>query len=231
MGDGGSAVFTFGSSVKNYPPPPPEPPDPKPWAPVFEPNKASLYPVDIQIGGTLLDSVKNAAYQEAKKEASLLKNPVSTPSGKDLAEAFTDVATGGGLPFLDLGKMAIGSLLQAVINGDAGNVARVRRLAYYYFMAGFVQVISIGVPAEPKTDFGKKYYTLGQNEAHKLDPQQRYQVQMALLYYISKNPNSGWRIPTPENWKFPDDYARNWSPERLADALYNQLYKPKYSVD
>lgn len=216
---------------RQLPPAPPEPPDPRVWTPVFVPDRTTNYTIDIRTGNTIVNAVKNAAYQEAKKEAALLKNPVSTPSGKDLFDTFQDLAKGGEIPFLDMGKMAIGSLLQAVINGQAGDVARVRRAAYFFFAAGFVQVIALQSPAQPKTVFGRKYYELGQKEAGKLTPQQQYQVQMSLLYYASQNPTSGWRIPQPQDWKFPDDYARNWSPERLTDALYNQLYRTKYSVD
>lgn len=213
-------------------PPRIDPPDPvvqppKPWIP----GKPDKFTDDIKDGKSILDRLKNDVYREAKKEASLPKNPIEPPSAKDLVGTFKDVVKGGDLPAVEFAKMILGSMFDVAAANMAGQVAGVRRRAYTFYVAGFVEVLAGQIVTPPANLFDKKYFEMGENAARTLNAVQRYQVQLALLYYASQNPETGWRISQPLNWTFPDDYARNWSPGRLGQALYDQLYQHRYSVD
>ena len=209
-----------------------EPPDPvfrppKPWKPGRPENFAN----DIKEGNNILDRLKNIVYQEAKKEAALPSNPISPPSAEGLLSTLKDVATGGELPALAFAKMILGDLFDVAASNMAGPVAKVRRRAYGLFIAGFVQVVAEQDVNPPTDPFDKKYFDLGERSARTLSEIQRYQVQLALLHYFSQNPPSTWGFPRPLGWTSPDDYGRNWSPERLGTAFYNQLYHARYSID
>jgi len=84
--------------------------------------------------------------------------------------------------------------------------SRIRYGAYTLFVAGFVQVLAEQAVSAPTDPIDKKYFDLGQ-PARTLNEVQRYQVQLALLYYYSQNPAGAnpWIIPQPLGWVFPDD--------------------------
>jgi hypothetical protein len=213
-------------------PPEIEPPDPviKPPSP-WIPGDTAKFADDIKDGNAIIDRLKGAVYQQAKKEAALPKNPIDPPSAKDLGDAFQDVVTTGEMPVAGFAKMILGDMFDVAAANMAGPVAKRRRRAYMFYIAGFVSVLAEQFAPPPADPFDKKYFNMGDQAARSLNPKQRYQVQLALMYYASQNPPSGWRIPQPLDWTFPDDYARNWSPERLAQALFIQLYQRRYSVD
>lgn len=127
--------------------------------------------------------------------------------------------------------MILGDLLDVAASSMAGPVTRVRQRAYLLYVTGFVQVIAEQDVSAPTDPFDKKYFDLGQRAARPLNEVQRYQVQLALLRYYSQNPPSSWRIPQPLGWVFPDDYARNWSPQRIGTAFYISLSQKRYLVD
>ena len=209
-----------------------EPPDPtfppaKPWRPGKKENCAQ----DLKAGNNILERLKNAVYQNAKHDAALPKNLISPPSLRDFLSTGKDVVTGGEIPWIFFAKMILGDLLDVAASSMAGPVTRVRQRAYLLYVTGFVQVIAEQDVSAPTDPFDKKYFDLGQRAARPLNEVQRYQVQLALLRYYSQNPPSSWRIPQPLGWVFPDDYARNWSPQRIGTAFYISLSQKRYLVD
>jgi hypothetical protein len=188
---------------------------------------------DISDGDKLVENIKNTVYQQARKEKKLEKNPVDLPSTKDVVKTFSSVVKGGDIPGVLMAKMAVGSMLQSFINSQAGDVASVRRKAYAWFIAGLVEEITWWkMERTPMSSFEKKYYELGHQNARRYSPKERYQIQLSLLHYASQNPTSfgGWAIPHPQKWHFPEEYARRWDPRLIGEALFNQLYRTKYSV-
>jgi hypothetical protein len=217
------------------PPPPPDPPDPDPPPPiqrdVFDQYlNENTYPDDVRRGNDMVEQIKNKVSQEAKKDSHLAKNPVSAPSVKNMGKTFKDVAKGGGIPARTFFKMAVGSWLEAVRYSQAPEIAKVRRLAYAWFIEGLLDQITLRDSDRPQSDFEKKYFELGRQAAQTYTARQRYQIQLALLYYYQRHPGSGWRIPHPKNWAF-DDYKRHWDPTLIGEALFNQLFAAKYSID
>lgn len=215
------------------PPPPPDPPDKKPEHGF--PRRENDFSKDIDHGQVLVDRVKSAAADEARKDAKLKDNPVEAPSGKDLFDAFKDVVKGGEIPGLDLAKMAVGSWFQAVLNNDAGKVVRVRMYAYAWFIEGFLQEIVESYVAKPPTSpFERRHFENGRRAGQGLTPLQKYQIKLALMYYASENTSGygGWAFPKSQEWRYPTDYRRYWDdPRILARGLAEQLYRSKYSVD
>jgi hypothetical protein len=209
-----------------------EPPDPtfspaKPW----RPGKRDDFAKDLKAGKNILELLKNAVYQNAKQDAALPKNLVSPPSLGDLWSTAKDVAKGGPILVIPFAKMILGDLLDVAASNMAGPVTRVRQRAYLLFVTGFVQVIAEQDVSAPTDPFDRKYFDLGQRSARTLNEIQRYQVQLALLHYYCENPPSGWNFPQPLRWVFPDDYGRNWSPQRIGTAFYISLSQKRYLVD
>lgn len=233
LGDGTWYVDSvrFWSTALMLPPPPPDPPDKKDTD--FE-NRPDHFPNDVDQGQVMIEGIKNRVAQEARKDASLKENPIDTPSLKDLGETVKDVFKGD-IPFVELGKMAVGSWFQAVIHSEAARVSATRGRAYVWFAEGFVnELITLYVSQVPSSSFEKKYFRLGTEEARKLSPLQRYQVKLALMRYSSENASSfgGWGTTKSQDWKYPRDYKNNWNnPGRIAHGLAEQLYRTKYRVD
>lgn len=209
------------------------------WHPVDPPERRIIhgfqprietFSIDIGFGEHLSHDAENTAYQQARKEAKLVENPIEPPSFKDMGKTGKEVAKGGDIPGTEMGKLAIGAMLQAFINSGAGEVARVRHRAYAWFAEGYIQVLAETDAGTPANAFEKKYFELGQDAARQLNKVQRYQVQIYLLRSWSLHPTSGWKIPHSQEWTFPDDYQKHWDPRLMAEALFNELYATKFSV-
>jgi hypothetical protein len=88
--------------------------------------------------------------------------------------------------------------------------------------------------AKPRTEAEKKYYRGGQNAVRKLvgGPLGQFNVQVALLHYAAENATGEWQFKLdPEEWIYPDDYIRKWSPQLLGRSMLTQLCKKEYLVE
>lgn len=139
------------------------------------------------------------------------------------------------MPWSNLGKMAVGSWFQAVLNNDAGHVVRVRMYAYAWFTEGFLQeIVPSYLAPRPNSPFEQRHFENGRNAGYGLSSLQKYQVKLALMYYASENASGygGWAFPKSQEWKYPTSYRLYWDdPRILARGLADQLFRHKYSVD
>lgn len=87
---------------------------------------------------------------------------------------------------------------------------------------------------QPRSDAEQKYFRGGGNVVRKLmsSPLVRFDVQVALLRYAAENATGTWEYKLdPDDWVFPGDYIRKWSPQLLGRSLLTQLCQQKYLVD
>jgi hypothetical protein len=183
-----------------------------------------------------LEDLKKSS--EGQDEKDLLKGTLQggKTKGDQWVEKGIDLASNipGVGPFV---KGFAGMLFDFASANFAGEVTKVRCRAYLFFVAGFIQGLTLTVGKEmPKNGFDNHFYTLGYGRAQGLLPYERYQAQIYLLEYVRDGhwlpgQTEGIRNETRQDWTFPRDYIGHWSPELLAKALTAQLHQKRYLVD
>jgi len=134
-------------------------------------------------------------------------------------------------------KVFAGMLFDFASANFAGEVTKIRCRAYLFFVAGFIQSLTLTTGKEiPKNGFDNHFSTLGSGRARGLSPDESFQAQIYLLEYVRNGhwlPGQTDRIRNEKryNWDFPGSYIGHWSPELLAKALTAQLHKKRYLVD
>jgi hypothetical protein len=150
---------------------------------------------------------------------------------ENLASAASEVLDKG----IDAATGLAGAFFEAFTAHRAGEVSKIRSRAYKAYAAGLVSVLALAPDqGRPTEVFEARFYAMGQRAADGLNPTQRYQIQLALMHYASTHPiNAGWSVGAivnyeKENWLFPDDYRKHWTPDILYGSLTTQLLVAKY---
>lgn len=154
-------------------------------------------------------------------------------TGDKVLETALDVTAyiPGAGPFI---RTIAGMMFDIAIASDASRITKIRSRAYIYFVAGYINILTLTDTAIPKTNFDKKYFQLGQRSAPKLRVPGSFWAQIALMNYAASHyTDGGWGGLgyKPETWTFPDQYITRWSPELMGRALATQLHKIEYLVD
>jgi hypothetical protein len=130
----------------------------------------------------------------------------------------------GAGPFV---KTMAGFFFEIAIASDAARVTRLRSRCYVFFVAGYVGQLALTLTGTPQRNLDKKYFDLGTRAAPAPNSPGSYRVQLALLQYAKEHYTAGgWGGLSfkERNWKFPDQYITNWSPEVLARSMGTQLH-------
>lgn len=192
-------------------------------SPLQSSTGATNYVLDKVPGGDVVTTAEAVATGDF---FSLGVKGVESFAGKYVEEA--------GVPFMEFFELTLGGMCDAAISGQAGRVSKIRSHGYVYFTYGFLlEMVCADVP-DPRSDAEVKYFVGGENVVRRLinSPLQQFYVQTALLHYASQHATGTWDFSIdPEEWIFPDNYIRKWSPQLLARSMLTQLCKQKYLVD
>jgi hypothetical protein len=91
-----------------------------------------------------------------------------------------------------------------------------------------------GKAGEQWYKWDKKYYDVGVTAAPVPSSPGSFCAQVSLMHYAKENyTDGGWGGLSfkTRNWKIPDGFIVNWSPELPGRALATQLHKLKYLVE
>jgi hypothetical protein len=146
----------------------------------------------------------------------------------------------GAGPFV---KTIAGMMFDIAIASDAARVTKIRSRFYVWFVAGYIHQLALvdtGGPVRNTANgkvgelwyrWDRKYYDLGINAAPAPNSPRSFPAQASLMHYAMEHyTDGGWGGLgfKARNWKFPDGFIVNWSPELLGRALATQLHKIKY---
>lgn len=137
-------------------------------------------------------------------------------------------ATAG--PFAPMVTLILGSFIEILIANEAGHVSRVRSHMYACYAAGVVDALVLGSPTKLERPGDKVFYDLGKKRVGMIKTENKYNVQLAMMEYVMRQPLGEWQlnpmfVGSPP---FPSAYIRYWSPEMLKRALVLKLCRPKY---
>ncbi|MDI1241320.1 MAG: hypothetical protein PSX80_05305 [bacterium] len=133
-------------------------------------------------------------------------------------------------PFAPFASVIIGSFIDFINANQAGPVSRIRSHMYACYAAGFVD----GLISESTTKLDRPgdevFYKLGQKRATKFQAEPRYNVQVAMMEYVLRQPMGEWSLNPmfAGSPPFPSAYIRYWSPDMLKRAIILKLCRPKY---
>jgi hypothetical protein len=137
----------------------------------------------------------------------------------------------GAGPFV---KTMAGFFFEIAIASDASRVTRLRSRCYIFFVAGYIGQLALTLTATPQRKLDRKYFDLGTRAAPGPYSPGSYRAQLALLQYAKEHYTAGgWGGLSfkERNWKFPDQYITNWSPEVLARSMATQLHTRKNLIE
>jgi hypothetical protein len=151
--------------------------------------------------------------------------------GDKLLEIGLDVASmAADCPFM---KTIAGMMFDVAISSDASRVAKARSRCYVYFVAGYINQLTLSDTGAPKKKVDKKFFDFGVQIAPKLGSPAHVRVQLALINYAANHyVQGGWKGLSfrAKNWNYPDQYAINWNPILLGQALTTQLHTQQYLI-
>lgn len=147
----------------------------------------------------------------------------------DLVEIGLSLSAVAG-PFAPFASIIIGSFIEVLNANQAGHVSRIRSHMYACYAAGFVDTLIASSNTKLERPGDHVFYTLGAKRASRFGPEPRYNVQLAMMEYVMRQPLGEWNLNpmfsgTPP---FPAAYIRYWSPDMLKRALMLKLCRPKY---
>jgi hypothetical protein len=133
-------------------------------------------------------------------------------------------------PFAPFASIIIGSFIEILNSNQAGHVSRVRSHMYACYAAGFVDGLIYESTTKLDRPGDEVFYKLGQKRASKFRPEPRYNVQIAMMEYVLRQPLGEWNLNPmfAGSPPFPSAYIRYWSPEMLKRAIMLKLCRPKY---
>ena len=175
-------------------------------------------------------------YEVLHKAAELgdkVKGRISDNSGvaalADLIEIGLSFSTVAG-PFAPLASIILGSFIEILIANEASHVSRVRSHMYACYAAGVVDGLILGSPTKLERPGDKVFYELGAKRAAMIKPENKYNLQVALMEYVLRQPIGEWNLNPMFTGKppFPSAYIRYWSPEMLKRGIMIKLCRPKY---
>lgn len=147
----------------------------------------------------------------------------------DLVEIGLSLSAVAG-PFAPFASIIIGSFIEILNSNAAVHVSRVRSHMYACYAAGFVDGLIYESTTKLERPGDQVFYKLGLKRASKFGAEPKYNVQIAMMEYVLRQPVGEWNLnpmfdgPPP----FPSAYIRYWSPEMLKKALMLKLCRPKY---
>ena len=133
-------------------------------------------------------------------------------------------------PFAPFASLIIGSFIEILNSNEAAHVSRVRSHLYACYAAGFVD----GLIYESNTKLTRPgdeiFYKLGKKRASKFQAEPRYNIQVAMMEYIMRQPTGEWSLNPmfAGSPPFPSAYIRYWSADMLKRAIMVKLCRPKY---
>jgi hypothetical protein len=129
-----------------------------------------------------------------------------------------------------MASLIIGSFIEIAIANQAGPVTRVRSHMYVCYVGGVINELVHETSIKLTRAGDSVMYDLGAKQARRISPEQRYNLQLALMEYALRHPIGEWNLNPMYSDKppFPDAYLRYWSPGMLERALLVQLCKAKY---
>lgn len=147
----------------------------------------------------------------------------------DLVEIGLSLSAVAG-PFAPFASIIIGSFIEVLNANQAGHVSRIRSHMYACYAAGFVDTLIASSSTKLERPGDHVFYKLGAKRASRFGPEPRYNVQLAMMEYVMRQPLGEWNLNpmfsgTPP---FPAAYIRYWSPDMLKRALMLKLCRPKY---
>jgi len=127
-----------------------------------------------------------------------------------------------------------GMMFDIAISSDASRVTKLRSRCYVYFVAGYINKLTLADTGVPGRKLDRKYFDLGTVAAPTPNSPGSFNVQISLMHYASEHyTDGGWRGLgfKPQVWTFPDQYVAKWSPELLGRAMATQLHKREYLIE
>ena len=133
-------------------------------------------------------------------------------------------------PFAPFASIIIGSFIEILNANQAGHVSRVRSHMYACYAAGFVDGLIYESTTKLDRPGDEVFYKLGQKRASKFGAEPKYNVQLAMMEYVMRQPLGEWNLNPMFTGAppFPSAYIRYWSPDMLKRAIMLKLCRPKY---
>lgn len=125
-----------------------------------------------------------------------------------------------GNPATGLITSIAGMFEEFIYLGESNKVMTARRKIYSVYALGIINRFTTHktYPTDPvAAAIAEAGYTL----ADALSVAQQVALQLLLLYRASRD--SGWSFASNPQWRFPDDYKRNWCRETLLHGLLNSF--------
>jgi hypothetical protein len=146
----------------------------------------------------------------------------------DLVEFGLSLSATAG-PFAPFASIIIGSFIEILNANQSVHVSRVRSHLYACYTAGFVDGL-LNESTKLTRPGDEVFYKLGKKRASKFRAEPSYNVQLAMMEYVLRQPAGEWNLNPmfAGSPPFPAAYIRYWSPEMLKRSLMLKLCRPKY---